>query len=407
MSDEHDFTIEAGERHRAADGAAEPAVAGSVSEPESESVPALVHSPKVVIEYRGRGLHTALLPPLLILIAALVITVYRPQTVLRPPMRPAVPHDPGTPATPAGQGRLILVEGSGTGAGVEPIVVRTATPPLAAESQPAPAPVTSAPAESQFEADPTPPVPVPVAGVGVGVGIEAPPARTDGPAERALEPPMPLVSTVGERLPADSPEWAFRVDSATEPGVTAEQILQNIQAESEQKQAEQKDREREVAQSKSRELWESIQKTQAERIQFHDDLRRLLRERDNKAGPEIKALCDRYGREVHTDIKKAMTLALNRSAAKANRAVQIALLRVNGVPEAAILERLANELDATRNSRGGPRDRNEVRVRAAQLLLRYRPSAPQTEKPAAATARTTAARAPAAGVPRPVARPTQ
>jgi len=46
------------------------------------------------------------------------------------------------------------------------------------------------------------------------------------------------------------------------------------------------------------------------------------------------------------------------------------MLRLYGVPEAGILDFLANEIHYMINTRSGPRDSNEVRIDAAKQLLR-------------------------------------
>jgi len=126
MSDQHEFAIDPDDQQSAAGLPANP-----IEAPAQESAPGsdLALSPKVVIHYRNRGLHTALLPPLLILLAAAVITSYQRQARLRP----LAPHAPSTKAadraTSAGRGRQIMVEGSGTGVAIEPIMVRSTIPP--------------------------------------------------------------------------------------------------------------------------------------------------------------------------------------------------------------------------------------------------------------------------------------
>ncbi len=129
--------------------------------------------------------------------------------------------------------------------------------------------------------------------------------------------------------------------------------------------------------AKAREYQEVIHKLNQERLQFHDDLRRLLRAEGEGAGDEIKALCEKYGRDTLPGLEKAVALVRSRTAAKLNRGDTIELMRRYGMPETIIFDYLANELDHYRNMRGGPRDRNEVRVRAARLLLTYPPTTPK------------------------------
>jgi hypothetical protein len=300
-----------------------------------------------------------------------------------------------------------MVDAPATGSAVEPITLRTRPvlppPPLpelaAAAAEPNPAPALAqvgTPAErgpaSVFDLDP------PAGSAAAPAPAPAGPERKI-PAGPPLEPPAPLVSAWGEPLAPDSPELAFRVVAAPGPGPaqrpqepkpTRDQILQAIQAEAQQKKAEQMNLEREVALSKFREMADMFQRTQAERVRFHEDLRRVLNELGSDAGPEIKALCERYGRDMPAGVEKAATLALNRSAAGAKREVRIARMRAHGFPEAMILDDLAREVDSTRNTRGGPRNSNDVRVIAARLLLRYPPPAPRPV-PAAPTTGASAA----------------
>ena len=215
------------------------------------------------------------------------------------------------------------------------------------------------------------------------------PLRGDRTTRPRWSPRAPLTSPPGGPLAPDAPELAFApvavVASLTrdtpEPGVreprlTKEQIWQEIQDEARQKKAEQVNLGREVEGSKSREFFEAIKKAHLERRPFHDELRRILIELKQDAGPEINSLCDRYGRgNVHPDIQKVVTHTLNlRSAKGLRREAKVKLMRLQGLPEPVILDALANELDPMiRGKRGGPKDRNGVRVVAAKLLLTFPP----------------------------------
>jgi hypothetical protein len=407
MNDQHDFAIDADDLQSAAD-----PPANSVEAPARESVPGsdLALSPKVVIQYRNRGLHTALLPPLLILLTAVVITSYQRQSRLRP----LAPHAPSTKAadraTSAGRGRQIIVEGAGTGVASGPIMVQSSPPP------PPPPPPASAPLAATEPAD-SPVMPAePKAGAllaRVGNPLEpgpfspfdldardglpplpSEPGRESG-VEPPLEPPAPPTSATKDDLPADSPELAFGVgerppagramEALDEPRVTKEQILQGIRVEADQKIAEQKNIEREMAQSKVREYYETFRRIQSERPTFHEELRKLLQALGDNAGAEINSLCDRYGRSTLPEVRKVVVLALNRSAARLKREGKIELLRKHGVPEPVILDFIANEEHNNINRRGGPRDQNEVRARAARILLTFPPAASSPSSGSATT----------------------
>jgi hypothetical protein len=343
----------------------------------------------VVIEYRKSRFLSPLLPPLAILVAAIGITTYQRQAPLRPPAPPARMPKLLTPAADkaASQGRIIMVDAAETGAAIEPIAVRTAAPP----PLPLPAPAPAAAAVAAAGGRP------PESLAHVGRPAEPGPFAPDGPeaggarpaaAAPPLEPPAPLTSSASEPLSPDSPELAFQtgvrreVVPMPEPKVTKEEILQGIKAEAEQKKVEQDQLAREVVESRFHEFVATLQKIHADRTAFHDDLRQALRQLGADAGPEIKAICDRYGRDTHPIVEKKVRADMANWSARLTIAKKIARLRAAGLPEARILDFLASELDRTVGTRGGPISQNGVRVRAALRLLQY----PPTAVPGAATA---------------------
>ncbi len=421
MSDEHDFAIDDGVLQAAAD-----LPADSSHLPDAGSVPA--PAPRVLIEYRSRGIHAALWPPLMILVVAIGITSYQRQARLRPApppaprAKPTAPANAASPASP--RGRIIMVEAAATGATIQPITIRSATPP--------PPPPTASDSTATAQSLDSTPVTAPSApGAAAGPEAQDALAHAGSPAETGpfspfspearkedaraaappLEPPAPLTSASGSPLSPDTPELTFApIDVvaaltrdtpravATEPKVTKEQIQQEIDAEAQQKKAEQANLGREVEASKAREFFDTIKKAADDRVPFHDELHRILLQLGNDAGPEIKNLCDRYGQKTHPDIEKVVTHTLNRSGAGFDRDVKIKTLRKQGLPEPMILDILARDLDKQiRGKRGGPRDRNGVRVRAALLLLNYPPPPMPEENSAAApgTHTSTAVRTPA------------
>ena len=227
MSGEPDFAIDPGDLQPAVEPSAESFTAppeGPDADADVDASPApapastSVPPPLVVIQYRNRGLHMAILPPLLILITALVITSYQRQARLRPlaPTFTAATKE-AAPATPAGRGRVIMVAESVTGAAVEPIQVRAATPP------PLPPPLAPAPAleaepiakEALARAgDPLQPDPFSL------LDLEGEPAGPGGEAkvEPPLEPPVPPRTIVVGSLSPDSPERAFGIVGGGLPG---------------------------------------------------------------------------------------------------------------------------------------------------------------------------------------------
>jgi hypothetical protein len=404
-SDAHDFAFDDGDL-QASVGPPAPPGPGPGPEPEPEpstadgaEATAPTPPPMVVIQYRNRGLHLTLLPPLLILLAALTITAYKRHSRLRPPAPPGVLATSVPNPTPS---RSILVEPSGAGAAVESITLRPLLPPV-----PAP-PLEPVPMSAIL----TPPLDEPADDVpGEGPLADAAPGRPGEPGTSSgdgegrvvaggatktplAEPPEPPRPTVAEELPADSPELAFRVAMApaeasaeaaaptpgpapnAEPKVTKDQVLADVRGEAAQKKADQKDLERDIMESKLREYLDVFQKLQEDRPKFHAELRQILRERGDSS-EKIRLMCDRYGREALPEVKLEVSRRLRSSAAGLLLEAKIKYMRRCGVPEAGILDFLSHDLVKDINRPGGPRDAKEVRVFAARKLLAYPPAAPK------------------------------
>jgi hypothetical protein len=417
-SDLNDFAIDDGDLQSPASPVADtPSVVPS-SQADSTSArapappPTPSPAPLVVIEYRKSRLFSPLLPPLLILGVAIGIMMYQRQAPLRAKAPRARTPRPSAAATDdaAPKGRIIMVEAAGTGAAIEPIAIRTALPP------PPPPPLT-VPPPLPSAAPAAPPAPAPVAtelpsetlahASGLAEpGPFAPPNPEPSSALLAaaaplLEPPAPLTSSSSEPLAPDSPELAFnsgaRRAEAPKPEskVTKEDILKGIEAEAEQKKAQQQQAARDVVDSKLLEFVTMMQRTHADRQPFHDELRRAVRELGDAAGPEIKAICDRYGRETHPVVDKRVKNDMASWSARLTHAKKIARLRALGLPEARVLDFMARELDHTIGTRGGPANQDGVRVRAAQRLLLFPPPSVADVGSAPAPRATTAVRVPA------------
>jgi hypothetical protein len=106
-----------------------------------------------------------------------------------------------------------------------------------------------------------------------------------------------------------------------------------------------------------------------ERKHFLDELRMILKVQRGTAGPEIERLSNRSGRteDPRLLMRARMVIGENRISQHA----KVQKLREFGVPEAVILDYLANGLNKNLGARNGPRTRNEVWIRAGRLLLKY------------------------------------
>jgi hypothetical protein len=153
------------------------------------------------------------------------------------------------------------------------------------------------------------------------------------------------------------------------PLPTPEQFAESLQREAQEKEAEIKEMGVLKQEAAYRELREVYQKAQDERDPFLKELRFRVLNLGMQAGPEIANLCKQFGRETSPVIRETVVRVLKRSV-RLSREAKIETMRRLGLPEPMILDYLSNELDHLRGSREGPRDRNEVRVLAARILLK-------------------------------------
>lgn len=382
MSDPTDFSLDDAGHGPVGVGAV---VEGAAADPGGARPPAVI-----VVEYRKGGLAARLLPPVLILLAALVIISSRrptpPRSLATRPAPTARPTAPGT-----GSGAPIVVHADGP-----KLPTPTETPPPVSPPTPAaPAPVSeavpapaAAPAASPFEivADdglrPLEPVPVnPYAAPAVGMTDEARPS------------PRPSGGNAADLPAAEAP--------AAEPIPSKDAILEEIRQEADQVDA----RRQEKADLKSRASAlvanESMARTQADRIPFRNDLRTALKISGPQAGVEIERLCNQYGRQITPALEKAYLTAMR--APRLNQEDKVRIMRALGMPEPVILDTICHSVHKQIGTRGGPRNEDEVFVRAAGLLLRY-PVYP-SRKPDSASASATTPAAPAAPRPGETRRP--
>jgi hypothetical protein len=343
MIDDQDFALEA------------EAEAEVEARPEADAgVEDKAPAPKVIIEYRSRGLSATLGAPTLILVAALAIASYQRQRPIRPRPLPPASADAGTP-NPAAEPLIVKV-------------ISSPAPPGPVEKaedaeHPGSIPARAAAEASPFDLDPPHEPPVP--------GPEPAPVEVAAVARPAIGfiPP-------GDRKPVDAHPVPPRAEPEPEapapapaPAPTRDEVMEDIIHEAERKETERQRLENLKPKLGVMALADQIRKSQGQRAAFHDDLRQILMNPTDDPGKDIRDLCDQYGRETRVEIERAVDRALSTSHSRLSRRAKVKMMRDLGLPEPRILDFLAHEMDLRVNSRGGPRDRNEVRVQAARLLL--------------------------------------
>src|SRR5271166_5335437 len=284
---------------------------------------------------------------------------------------PAAKADLTKPASPAAatpaatkEGEPSKSAGSSDLAKAAPGVTVASTPPPAATlvKEPGPQAAATTPVDATR--------PAPRGPVAIGFSV---PAADDSPfAEFDISRGLPGGSTTDQEKTAASNGPAAASDSSPDrqPLPTQEQLLQDIQAEEAEKNAELKqrrdlkDRAREVIDT------ESQARVDDERAAFRRDLREAIKLSRKEAATQIDDLCNRYGRNYSDELRSKARFLLERYGGKMSREAKVRMLRFHGVPEAGILDFLANDIHFMINTRNGPRDSNEVRIDAAKQLLR-------------------------------------
>jgi hypothetical protein len=226
--------------------------------------------------------------------------------------------------------------------GGHPVVSGPMTEPKKTPSEPAGTKLASVPKEARVGEKPT-----------TTTGALAGPSAQGSPATRPTD--GAVAKAAGAR--------DIREDPALEPLPNAEEFLsQNVEeaARKEHDLAEQKRASGERARVVMHE----------ERVKFHDELREILAMHGKRSGPEIDELVRRSGK-----LHDARTFTRARNIWRQLRLSQpakVAQIRALEIPEPAILNFISDNLYARMRTPGGPRDDNEVRVRAAQILLSYK-----------------------------------
>lgn len=393
-----------------------------------ESPPAA--APVVVIQYRSRGLPAYIAVPLLLLVALGSVAVYhrissrslRNRSVAPPsghpspaPVIPEIPTplalnsqpiapsgpSPASPSrspavapmpTPApAAGEVAEAPKSTPPASVEkarlpavplPLdpVPRIPAPPAQSTPPPPPEPVglaaTPSPAVPARDADSKPPTRTHRGAVPVGFSVPTDPDQpfSDLAVSRT---PLSLPSPLGHLAP-DEPVASKPLPQSDQPLPDRSGLMDEIAKEAAQKkeeiqqQLDQKTRARDVLDA------ESLRRVEEERVAFRRELAEILRTGGKQTGQQIDQLCDRYGRNYGDAIRGRVTYLLRHSTGRVSKDARVRQFRAFGVPEAGILDYLANELHHLINSRNGPRHPDDVRISAARQLLSVKLTREQT-----------------------------
>ncbi|MDG3002986.1 hypothetical protein [Paludisphaera mucosa] len=402
------------------------------SEPSSTTEPAAPAEPRpaepvVVIQYRSRGLSPFLLFPLTLITALALFAGYHHFFVepifsrggFAPPRNEpgaGIEKPSGAAASPNLDETLAQVSAA---IAVQPQVLPM---PLTLESQPLPL---GLPPSAQ--AFPQPAAAGPAASTDALIWPGSEPAPPTSVASRPVETPKPAdeipvaanPTTPGETptverdrsrisIASTSPDTAKPAptpDSAAPdarplaepPPPTREEMMERIRQEAELKQAQQEELERRKQEAVARFDAEAVERVDNERVTFRKALQDIVSAGGRDAGQAIDDLCDQFGRGYSQELKDRAYAGLAHYKGKLTRDGEIRMLRTLGVPEAGILDYLANRAHRTINSRNGPRDSGEVRLIAARQLLRIPPApatpgAPGATSPAAVPARPSAIR---------------
>jgi hypothetical protein len=380
--------------------------------------------PVVVIQYRSRGLPWYAVLPLLVLVPLAAVAAYhRVTSRFRPQEVPGrSPQRLASALTKPGAAVAVTDAQSSENVGTA-ASSKSATPPsepLALNSQPlAPGSLAASPAaatnpkasvpavvaavQGGSPAAPTPPsgIPKPVSSPGDRPPPPPVPASQDANSLPTAEQPGTLAGPASPKPkrigfagllddanpfadlqiartqpavprsadPEASPAAASALPSEQKPTPTREEMLQSLKAEAAEKKAELKQLRNLKDHARDTIAAEAMERTEDERLVFRRELSVLLKTGGKKTGAQIDELCDKFGRNYDPELRARLTQVLARSAGRMGRDAKVRLLRLYGVPEAGILDFLANDLHRYINTRNGPRDPNEVRVNAAKQLL--------------------------------------
>jgi|GEM_PF-1751052 len=385
------------------------------TEPDGGVVPA---PPKVVIEYRDRGLSSLFIPPLLLILAVMAVLVSRrdgaleippPKLVIKPQLpSPAQPSAPttGKPVSPA-RTEVTRLPLSNSPMGDPPFDV----PDLDDLMGTTPAQPFDEKKERHLTSKPK----VDLASTNaqaISTQVEPTDLEADTEAEDeaggpdAIEPPLtteeprrgitkidPPVIVVEPEPQADSPsadpkdpprrEIPLAVVAAQPPDqpITKEEVLRRINEEAAQKAAEIRKLQQLKPQIESIEALRMMRKAESNRVRFHQEIRQIVLAKRPEAGRDLEQICEEFGRGIDPDLHQHISKLLKTTYANAPLRSKVALMRAWGAPEAMVFDFVANDVYRHLGTRGGPKNGDQVGIRAARVLLSMPPSAAKHAAP--------------------------
>ncbi len=349
-----------------------------IGDPNDE-MPAPGPPPRVVIQYRDRGIPWMLVPPLLILSAAFAVVGVRAYQKRAHELAATRPPDPPAPVRAADPiPAPALVPAPAADLAVPP----APAPVLAVEAPTEPAPALEAPA-----APPARPI-AKVEGIGFDPDALKADARPDAPGDPAIAPAAGDPRRAGPVAEAGPPPGP---DPRDQPAEVDPNLLPPDPKLGRQLRLQR--------------IAESRRQAEADRSEYHSALATICKRYREKSTPLIKALGQHYGSDVDPAIVEKAGKVLASSGAGVARPVRINLLRSFGFPEPLILgdifdgemRHLGEGNKMSKAIRGGPRSEDEVLYRSAMILLGHPPTKAATASPArpASATRPRAAASPA------------
>jgi hypothetical protein len=362
---------------------------------DTDPLVATAGAPLVIIQYRERGVALSLVIPVVMTAAFVSIALYHRTVGIRYLERQssqsavavkAASVEPEVPAAEHALPEPLASNSQPIAAGSDdPVLVSAVTVPSPAKVEPAPttpaagALSPSVAMASSAEKGAFGPV-APDAGAPAVANL---PADTPKPAGAASEPPKPAMIATASGLvdptpiaspgpkpdPLDPNKMGEVADTRSpampdedRPLPTKEETEREIIEEARAKRAE-------LETLAARQAASARDLKRSGRREFRDELKEILTTFGNRAGPEIDSLARRTPSDVSGDqfLRARDIWRFSRNST----AMKVKAIRALGLPEVTILNFLSDTNFAQIGTRDGPRNANEIRIRAAKALLSY------------------------------------